>query len=191
MMRNKLCSLAVIVILSACKDDVKDYCAFPEATVFSFLDNRVSIEVPSELLNHIDTSNHDFEVNPRLIYTSVLTSKDSTNSLFIIAEDFGDSDIKTKYVERNLQRLRSVQMTIVKYSNGYLFENYDTLNGKMSGEFIFEGKQEKADVVTGGITFYINRIRIEMVVILSNNDYTATKERVRCILNSVKLPPKK
>ena len=189
MMRKIYYSLAIIIIIiSACKSGVKNKCEFSGMVNFSFLNNLVSMEVPSELLTNKDTVNHDFEMNRRSLYVCELSTKDSSNYIFVQADSYDDYSPISKDVENNLNRLRNVQMSIVKYDNGYLFERYDTVNGKMIGEFIFEGKQINNDVVTGGITFYHNKKRIEIVVLLKNKNFTDTRERVRCILSSVKPP---
>jgi hypothetical protein len=153
---------------------------------FSFLNDSISIVIPVELLKNKDTISHDFEINKRLLYICVLSTDDSLSSAFISVEDYGDYNMINRDVVNNLKRLKNVQMSALRYnSNDYSLERYDTLNGNMLGEFIFEGKRVSHEVATGGVTFYHNKKRIEIIVLLNEKNFDNIRDRIKCILSSL------
>ncbi|HEY6504248.1 MAG TPA: hypothetical protein VIZ28_09765 [Chitinophagaceae bacterium] len=186
MMRTIYLFLIIVTTLSCCKSVVRNDCTFQDTNIFSFFNDSISITMPVKLLKNRDTINHDFEINKRLLYTTILSTDDSLSSAFITVEDYGNYSMINRDVVNNLIRLKNVQLSMMKHNeNDYFFERYDTLNGRMSGEIILEGKRGDQDITTGGITFYYNKKRIEIIVMLNGKNFNDLRNRLKCMLSSV------
>lgn len=178
--------LIIVTTLSCCKSEVKKDCYFQDMKMFTFFNDSISITMPLKLLENRDTVNHDFEKSKRLLYTNVLSTDDSLSSAFFTVEDYGSYNMINRDVVNNLKRLKNVQMSMIKHEgNAYLLESYDTLNGRMSAEFILEGKRGVQDIATGGVTFYYNKKRVEIIVLLNGKNFNDLRKRIECILSSV------
>lgn len=185
-MMRSLYFFLIAIAFGGCKNEVKNDCSvFQDTKKFSFLNDSISIILPSKLFKIKDTASHDFEINNKLLYTCVLSTEDSLSSVFINVENYSSYNMTNRDVVNNLKRLKNEQMSVISYdSKGYSFERYDTLNGKMLGEFIFEGKRGSHNVATGGVTFYYNKRRIEIIISLNEENFDKLEDRIKCVLSS-------
>ncbi len=176
----------ISIIFFSCSNKKENNCSYPNWKTFSIYKNAASIDLPEQLLKLQDTVRNNFEgYDSMLLSICTLFTHDSLSSVFIKVRD---NPLPNKNFVEYANELQSYYKSLLKYdNNSYSTQEIDTLGNKRLFKFIFLSKRDSSNIAFGGLLYYINNIRFEILININEHNFDNIRNRLECILNSLKI----
>lgn len=175
----------VAILFLSCKSRKESNCSVPNWKPYPVYKDVAFIRLPEELLKIKDTAINKFEYDSLLLHVCKLFSYDSLSSVFITARS---NELSNKDFLEYAGELQDYYKQLFKYSkNNYSNQQIDTLRNKRAVKFIFLSKRDNYNIAFGGLIFYIDKIRFEILIMINEKDFGDIQNTAECILQSVEV----
>lgn len=175
--------LIILILIISCETKSKENCSLLDGRSLTIYNNRASIKLPQVLFEIKDTLSYSFERDQNLLYICRLFTGDSLSSVFIHVLDNPLDNAGFIQYSEGLERHYKL---LLNYDDtSYSYSKFDTLNNKQIFQFIFLSKKDMQNIATGGLIFYVNGARFEILININEKKFKNTRSVAECILNSL------
>jgi hypothetical protein len=180
--------LLLSMLSCSCNSRDNEYdCYNIESSKVSLMHDSVYINLPYDILVKKDTFYLDYDV--RKIYYANYNSADSQSSFNVTIHDYQDwPRIVGKDLANIFDGMQSIDEFLYHFTDSdYVMQEIDTINDFNKAKYIALIEHKTRKKAIGGLCFFLNKQRIKMHFEVSDSNFKAAENKLKCILNSLQV----